>query len=47
MSRPEFYLQSRDAITENLSELAELETRLATAYSRWEELEALRAGTGT
>jgi ATP-binding cassette subfamily F protein uup len=46
MGQPEFYQQARDAITQAQTRAAELEHTLATAYARWEELEALREAAG-
>ena len=46
MGRPEFYQQAREAITRSQTRIAELEQTQATAYARWEELEALREMSG-
>ncbi len=46
MGRPEFYQQSKDAITLVQAKIAESERTLAMAYARWEELEALREAAG-
>jgi ATP-binding cassette subfamily F protein uup len=42
-----FYQQAREAITASQARLAEMEQALATAYARWEELEALREAAGS
>jgi ATP-binding cassette subfamily F protein uup len=39
MAAPEFYKQSGDDITRETNRLRELESQLAEAYHRWEELE--------
>ena len=39
MADPEFYKKGGDAIAAAQAELAELQSRLAEAYSRWEELD--------
>ncbi|MBX3412433.1 MAG: ATP-binding cassette domain-containing protein [Pirellulales bacterium] len=39
MAQPEFYQQPGAQIAEQQSKLKELETKLATVYERWEELE--------
>jgi len=43
MAQPAFYQQPGDKIAQATSQLKDLETQLATAYSRWEELELLAA----
>ncbi len=42
MSRPEFFSQPPDKIAEAQRRLTEVEAELATAYARWEALEARR-----
>jgi ATP-binding cassette subfamily F protein uup len=42
MGAPTFYQQDKSAIGKVQARLAELDAALATAYARWEELEALR-----
>jgi ATP-binding cassette subfamily F protein uup len=41
MGAPDFYKQPSDVITAAAEKTKKLESDLATAYSRWEELEAL------
>jgi ATP-binding cassette subfamily F protein uup len=41
MAKPDFYQQAQSLIVEKSSSLKKLETQLATAYARWEELEQL------
>ncbi len=41
MADPDYYQQSADVLAKNKAELNELESDLATAYERWEELESL------
>ncbi len=41
MARPEFYQQPSQAIAEKSTELKDFDQQLATAYTRWEELEQL------
>lgn len=41
MAEPRFYQQPGDQIAESQSRLKQVETQLATAYARWEELEQL------
>jgi len=38
----EFYKQSQEAVAASLAELQEVETELAAAYSRWDDLDALQ-----
>ena len=42
MADPSYYRQPADVLAGNKSELDNLETELTTAYSRWEELEAVQ-----
>jgi ABC transport system ATP-binding/permease protein len=42
LASPDFYQQAGSEIADSRSRLAELELKLANAYSRWEELETLR-----
>jgi ATP-binding cassette subfamily F protein uup len=42
MGTPQFYQQDKGAIATAQARLAQLDTELATAYARWEALEALR-----
>lgn len=41
MADPTFYKQDSETITKTNTELAELDTQLATAYTKWEQLAAL------
>ncbi|MBQ4838676.1 MULTISPECIES: ATP-binding cassette ATPase Uup [Pseudoalteromonas] len=42
VNSPEFFKQESDVTQQALNQLAELESKLETAYERWEELEALQ-----
>ncbi|WFP51317.1 ATP-binding cassette domain-containing protein [Methylomonas sp. EFPC3] len=42
MSGAEFYKQGQDAVAGTMAELQAVETELAAAYSRWDELDALQ-----
>jgi ATP-binding cassette subfamily F protein uup len=42
MAQADFYQQSREAMAQTQAELTEKQTRLETAYARWEALESLR-----
>jgi ABC transport system ATP-binding/permease protein len=42
MSRPEFFSQAPEKIAQAQRRLTEVERELATAYARWEALEARR-----
>jgi len=44
IAMPEFYQQEQDVIAQKLSELEDISQQLATAYERWDELEAKKAG---
>ncbi|MFN5745061.1 MAG: ABC transporter ATP-binding protein, partial [Methylococcaceae bacterium] len=46
MGRPEFYQQSRDAVSEAQSRLNKLQQQLEMAYERWEQLEAQDKAAG-
>ncbi|WP_445370610.1 ATP-binding cassette domain-containing protein [Methylomonas sp. HW2-6] len=43
MSGAEFYKQGQDAVAGTMAELQAVETELAAAYSRWDELDALQS----
>ena len=42
MANPQFYQQAGEKIAKAQAQLAEREEKLSHAYSRWEELEALK-----
>nr|AHX39636.1 ABC transporter ATP-binding protein [Pseudoalteromonas luteoviolacea] len=42
VNSPEFFKQESDVTQQALNQLADLESKLETAYERWEELEALQ-----
>lgn len=42
VNSPDFFKQDSDFTSEQLNHLADLESKLETAYSRWEELEAIQ-----
>lgn len=46
MGRPEFYQQSRDAVSQAQSRLNKLQQQLEMAYERWEQLEAQEKAAG-
>lgn len=46
MGRPEFYQQSRDAVSQAQSRLNNLQQQLEIAYERWEQLEAQDKAAG-
>ena len=43
MAQPDFYQQPSDVIATETAKVQELESELATAYERWEELEAIES----
>ena len=42
VNSPEFFKQDSEFTSKQLNHLADLESKLETAYSRWEELEAIQ-----
>jgi ATP-binding cassette subfamily F protein uup len=42
VNSPDFFKQDSDFTSQQLNQLTELESKLETAYSRWEELEAIQ-----